>query len=262
MFYKKKGFPEDSELVICTVKQVQHNSVFVSLDEYQNKEGLIHISEISPGRIRTVHDFVRVGKQIICKVIRVNPERNHIELSLRRVSLMMRKQKLEQHHNEQNSEKILEVLSKSLNTTLPEIYKNAGYKIIENYPSLYSCFQDIVKKDEKVLLDIGVDKTISKKLTELIKQRIKPPEAKIIKTFTIKNPSSNGIDIIKNSLLKSLEFAKSKNYNLSIKYLGAPRYSFTIISQDFKTAQKMIDDIINFTTSLLKKENSEISISK
>ncbi|MBI2651000.1 hypothetical protein HYX01_00865 [Candidatus Woesearchaeota archaeon] len=51
MLLQKKGFPEEDELVMCTVLKVQYHSVLVGLDEY-GKNGMIHISEVSPGRIR------------------------------------------------------------------------------------------------------------------------------------------------------------------------------------------------------------------
>ena len=34
MLLKKKGFPEEDELVMCTVTKVQFHSVFCNLDEY------------------------------------------------------------------------------------------------------------------------------------------------------------------------------------------------------------------------------------
>ena len=58
MLYQKKGLPEESELVICTVTKIQYHSVFVKLDEF-NHSGMIHISEISPGRIRNIGDYVK-----------------------------------------------------------------------------------------------------------------------------------------------------------------------------------------------------------
>ena len=50
MLYKRQGFPEESELVLCTVTKVQYDSVFVNLNEY-GKLGVIHISEISPRQL-------------------------------------------------------------------------------------------------------------------------------------------------------------------------------------------------------------------
>ena len=59
MFYKKNGLPNPNDFVICTVKNILHHSVFVNLDEYNNLEGLVHISEIAPGRIRNIRDFLK-----------------------------------------------------------------------------------------------------------------------------------------------------------------------------------------------------------
>ena len=66
MLLKKEGFPEEEELVLCTVLSVYHHSVFVKLDEY-DKKGLIHISEVSPGRIRNIRDYVVEGKKLYVK---------------------------------------------------------------------------------------------------------------------------------------------------------------------------------------------------
>ena len=92
MYYRKEGMPEESELVMSTVTKIQYNAIFVNLDEY-DKTGMIHISEISPGRIRNIRDFVREGKKIVCVVLRVNQERGYIDLSLRRVGEGQRRKK-------------------------------------------------------------------------------------------------------------------------------------------------------------------------
>ena len=90
MLLRKAGFPEDSELVICTVTKINPGSVFVNIDEY-DRSGLIHISEISPGRIRNIRDYVKEGKKVVCKVLHVDSNKGHIDLSLRRVSDGQRK---------------------------------------------------------------------------------------------------------------------------------------------------------------------------
>src|SRR3989304_8342081 len=85
MIENKTGLPEEGEILQCTVTSVQSHSVFVRIDEY-GINGMIHISEVAPGRIRNIRDFVREGKKIVCKVLKINQEKNHIDLSLRRVS--------------------------------------------------------------------------------------------------------------------------------------------------------------------------------
>ena len=112
MFYHKSGFPEESELVICTVTRIHHHSVFVSLDYYNKKSAMLHISEISPGRIRNINDFVKEGKVIVCKVLSINPDKGHIDVSLRRVSEPQRIQVMNKVKQEQTAEKIIIFIAK------------------------------------------------------------------------------------------------------------------------------------------------------
>jgi len=68
MLLKKTGFPEDEELVLCTVTGINPHSVFCTLDEYGGRTGMIHISEVAPGRIRNIREYVTKGKKVVCKV--------------------------------------------------------------------------------------------------------------------------------------------------------------------------------------------------
>ena len=45
-------YPEEGELVVCTVQSVKNFGAFVSLDEYGSREGFIHVSEIATGWVK------------------------------------------------------------------------------------------------------------------------------------------------------------------------------------------------------------------
>src|SRR3989339_2016977 len=139
MLLKKEGFPEEDELVMCTVTKVQFHSVFVILDEY-DKAGLIHISEVSPGRIRNIRDFVVEGRKVVCKVLRVNEEKGHIDLSLRRVTETQRRKKVDEIKQEQKAEKILEFVAKDLNVDTKKLFDDLSPNIFKKYASLYEFF--------------------------------------------------------------------------------------------------------------------------
>ena len=72
---------EEGEIVLCTVDKIIGTTVFVKIEG--NGEGTITTSEIAPGRIRNLRDYVSPGRKIVCKVLRVDV--NKISLSLRRV---------------------------------------------------------------------------------------------------------------------------------------------------------------------------------
>src|SRR3989344_5760578 len=243
MFYKKQGFPEVDDIMICTIKKILPNCVFVILDEYENKEGLIHISEISPGRIRNIRDFVKEGKKIVCKILRIDKIKNHIDLSLRRVNQAQRINKNSEYKQEQKSEKILELVAKEVKRDLLFMYKEAGNKIIEDYGSLTSCFQDVVKNGESVLNNLKIAPNITKSLTELINKRIKIKEVEIDSTLLLSSNKSNGIEIIKETLKKLHDLAVKNQYKLKIQYTGAPKYRMILTAQDYKTAERQINEL-------------------
>ena len=141
MLFKKQGFPEDGELVLCTVTSVQFHSVFVDIDDYA-RGGMIHISEVSPGRIRNIRDFVKEGKKVVCKVLRINEEKGYIDLSLRRVNETEKRRKIEQVKREQNAEKIVEMTAEKLGLKTQELYSKIHEKMAENYSSLYALFEE------------------------------------------------------------------------------------------------------------------------
>ena len=58
-------YPEPRELIIATVKKVVPYGAFCSLDEYNDIEAFIHVSEIAPRWIKNVHEHVKEGQN--CK---------------------------------------------------------------------------------------------------------------------------------------------------------------------------------------------------
>ena len=239
MFYKKQGSPEIGEVVICTVKKILPHAVFVDLDEY-GKEAMIHISEVAPGRIRNIRDYVREGKKIICRILNLDKAKGYIDLSLRRVTQTQKINKNNQYKQEQKCEKILEEVAKSLKTDLKTIYDKAGNKIIEKHNSLISCFNEIVNNNLD-LKALNIEKNIAEKITEIVKEKIKPPEVTISGILKLESDASDGIEIIKKAL------SQVKKNNVKINYLSAPNYRLVIKAKDYKTAE-----------NLIKKTSSEI----
>lgn len=59
------------------------------------KDGLVHISELSEGRVDKPEDAVQVGERYIFKLLEVDPEGTRISLSLRRAQRAQKMQQLE-----------------------------------------------------------------------------------------------------------------------------------------------------------------------
>src|SRR3989338_8718292 len=252
MLLLKEGFPESEELVLCTVTKIFHNGVFVDLDEYA-KGGMIHISEVSPGRIRNIRDFVVEGKKVVCKVLRVNKEKGHIDLSLRRVTESQRKKKIDEIKQEQKSEKIIEFVAKKLDIDQKKLYEDILGNISNKYTSLYHFFED-ARSDEKIIKKLGLPEDVTELLNEAIKQRIKEAEVEIKGYFKLKSYAPSGVDMIRDALTKAEGIGKEKT---AIRYEGAGRYGVSIKGRDYKEAEKLLKESTELVLNSLKEKNSE-----
>lgn len=247
MLQKKTGLPQEEELVLCTVTNIQVHSVFVTLDEYGAKTGLIHISEIAPGRIRNIRDFVKEGKKVVCKVLQVNKEKGHIDLSLRRVNETQKRQKLSDVKEEQLAEKIIENFANQRGESVLELYSKLSEKLLSEYPNLFSVF--IAVSQDKIQLDKFLDKRIAKDLTDAIKSRIKPPEVKLAGDLVLSSYAPNGVLLIKDALKQS-EIVKGSH---ELKYKGAGIYHLKVTAQDYKAAEKIMKEVVDKITDFAQK---------
>lgn len=243
--------PEEGELVLCTVTSIQPNSVFARLDEF-NRQGMIHISEISPGRIRNIRDFVKEDKKIVCMVLRIHQEKGYIDLSLRRVNDSQKKKKIEYIKQLQRAEKILEFVANNIKSTTSILYTEIMGKIGKDYPDLISFFNDIVT--ENTTMDkYGIDAKYAKALEEVIRQRIKPPEVEIEGVLSIETFHDDGVDSIKRA------FSGVDGNTVQSYYMGGGKYHLETKSTNYKDAEDVLNAEIAKVTALLEKEDAKVS---
>jgi translation initiation factor 2 subunit 1 len=257
MIRKKTGLPEESELVLCTVTKIYPHSVFVSIDDYENKEGMIHISEISPGRIRNIHDYVTVGKKIVCKVLQINRERGHIDLSFRRVSESQKRDKADQIKRQAKAEKIVEFVADKLKTDKFKLYNDITSKVTGDYSCLHDVFEEFIT-DESAIKRMNLPKEVYDILSETIRQRIKPPEVNIEGEVKLRSYSYDGVGTIRKMLLDGAKL----NEKVSIKYKGGGTYTLNVIHEDYKDAEKLMKQAVDSIETAAKKNDCESSFER
>ena len=107
-------WPEEGELVVCSVKSVKENGAYLDLDSYPRKEGFVFIGEIAAGWVRNIRTHVREGQRVVAKVIGVKKERESITLSLKSVSEERRRDALQSWKNEQRAAQIMRVAAERI----------------------------------------------------------------------------------------------------------------------------------------------------
>ena len=238
-----KEFPEEGEIVLCTVIKIMGTTVLVHLDDY-GKEGVVATSEVAPGRIRNIRDYVTINKKIVCKILRIDKEKGHIDLSLRRVSQKDSREMLESYKKEKTAFLILKII-------LKEKAQSAAEKIKENY-SLDEFLEKA--KTEPSILDKFVSEEEAKQMLKLIQERIKEKKYSIKAILSISSTAGNGIQIIKEALLSAK--------NVTIAYLGAPNYSIISESANPKEAEKKLAEAIEIITNKITASGGKIAVKK
>jgi translation initiation factor 2 subunit 1 len=243
--------PEQGEIVLATITKLMDHGAYVTLDEYDNIQGFLHISEIAPGWIRAVNRFVKENEKKVLLVKKVNPQRGDIDLSLKQVSKDQQKQKLKEVKKFEKGKTLLQNLKDNGKLTDKEIEKLED-SIFAKYESVYDGFIDIARNGIDAVKELKITKKIVKPLEEIC-SKIKLPSVEIRGIMEITNSNSNGIEIIKENLLEIL----NKNSSIDITYLGAPKYRLSLISSDFKTAEKILKPIIEeIESNMTKKKGS------
>ena len=247
MSTETQEMPEQGEIILATVTKVMDHGAYVTLDEYDDIQGFLHISEIAPGWIRSVNRFVKDGEKKVLLVKKVKS--NDIDLSLKQVSKDQKKQKLKEIKKYEKGKTLLENLQEKVNLTDEEVEKLED-KFYTKFDSVYDGFMEIARNGVSVVTDLKLTKKITTSIEEIC-SKIKLPSVEIRGIMEITSDKSNGVEIIKKTLLDIIK----KDSTMDITYLGAPKYRISVTSKDFKSAEKSLKPIIEeIQTNIEKKK--------
>ncbi len=243
--------PEQGEIVLATVTKVMDHGAYVTLDEYDDIQGFLHISEIAPGWIRSISRFVRDGEKKVLLVKKVNSKRGDIDLSLKQISKDQKKQKLKEVKKFEKGKTLLQNVQEKAKLSDEEIEKLED-KIFSKFDSVYDAFIEIGRNGIESVKELKLAKKTATIIDEIC-SKIKLPSVEIRGIMEITNEKTDGVEIIKKILLDELK----KDSTIDITYLGAPKYRLSIKSDNFKSAEKSLKPIIaEIQTNIEKKKGS------
>lgn len=226
---------EEEQVVLCTVNKIIGTAVFVKIED--NGEGTIVTSEIAPGRIRNLRDYVVPNKKIVCKVLSIDSS-GGVHLSLRRVTAKEKKEVMEAHKKE-----------KSLIAAIKTIVKDAE-KVIEKIKQNYTLADFFEKvKEAPELIEKLVPKEEAQKLIKIINEK-KEKNISVKKEFKLKSEVSDGIIKIKKILPEE------------VSYLGSGKYLVTIKDKNYKDANNRLNSLLEGIEKKAKQEGLFFDVGK
>ncbi len=243
--------PEQGEIVLATVTKVMDHGAYVTLEEYDDIQGFLHISEIAPGWIRSIGRFVKDGEKKVLLVKKVNLKRGDIDLSLKQISKDQKKQKLKEVKKYEKGKTLLQNVKEKAKLSDEEIEKLED-SIYSKFDSVYDAFIEIGRNGIGSVKELKLAKKTAVVIEEIC-SKIKLPSVEIRGIMEITNEKSDGVEIIKKILIDVLK----KDSTINITYLGAPKYRMSITSDNFKSAEKLLKPIIaEIQTNIEKKKGS------
>jgi translation initiation factor 2 alpha subunit (eIF-2alpha) len=236
---------EEGQIVRCTVDKIAGTIVFVKIDDY-NQEGTITFSEISPGRIRNIRDYVVPKKKIVCKVLKIDNRGTH--LSLRRVKPKERKELSEAYKKE-----------KSFLALLKTTIKDSAEKVVEKIKQSEESIADFLEnvKDETKHLEKYIEKGAAEKISKILKEK-KEKEIVLDRKFILTSKNPDGIKTIK----KVINEATSGCDSCDVSYLAAGKYRIKIKTKDPKKTEKQLDETIDKFGDLAKENDCKFDTVK
>ncbi len=251
----KAEYPEVGDLVIATIESVTTYGAYAKLDEY-NKQGLLHVSEISSSWIRNIRDYVREGQKTVLKVLRVDPKKGHVDLSLRRVTKRARIEKIRSWKQDRKAEALLREISEKLAMPKEELYSQAVVLIEENY-NLYEALEKTAREGPEVLTKIGVPEKLATVFAEVATDRIQVKIVKVKGTLEIRCMKPNGVKIIKESFLNAKETEKTKDAEIRFYVIAAPKYRIEVSAENYKRAEEIIQKVAKSVVSNVVKAGGQ-----
>ena len=255
-----RGFPDNGELVVCTVKSVKNFGALVSLDEYDDREGFIHVRDVTSGWVKYIRDHIREGQKVVCKVLGVDSSKGHIDLSLKSVNEHQKREKIQQWKNEKKAEKLIEIIAERMSVSVDDAYDIFGNNILEAYETLYGAFESVAASPDEFRSEFKGDWVDI--FAEVAAENVTLSYVQIEGIFELRSAAPNGIDLIKKAMMKGEE--AGKDANVSIQYVGAPRYRIIITADEYKEAEDtmklvssaVIDDLVKAGgEAVLKRES-------
>jgi len=219
---KSSSWPEAGDYVVCNVTNVTDFGAYVELEEYKNREGFIHISEIKAGWVKYVRDYIREGQKVVCKV------NDH-----------QKRAKVQLWKNEQKAERWLEIASENAGFD-PQNIEELFFFLADSFGSTYAAFEEAAVAGASVFDDMDIDPKMKESIVSVARENIKDSFVEIAGYVDISSSAPDGVEIIRQALRDAYDSVTDENVRVEIHYVGAPRYRIKVVAPDYKKAEAVL----------------------
>lgn len=248
-WYKDK--PEEGDFVVVTLADVDKNSAYADLEEYEDIQGLIHISEVSRSWVQDIRKELDEGEKTVAQVI--DTEGDTPTLSLKRVNDKKKRDTMQRWKKEQKAEKFIKDLSEKLGREQEEVYQDIGFKMQKEFGTSFHGFE-IAEAEEERLLEL-FDQEVVENIQDVSRENIDLKQEKLEGKIEMSFPQGDGLERIKDALSEVEE-------GVEINYISAPEYSITAWGRTQELAKKRIDSVVRTVREKVDNLDGQFNFSR
>lgn len=221
-FYENQ-YPEVDELVMVNVRSIAEMGAYVSLLEYNNQEGMILLSELSRRRIRSINKLIRVGKNEVVMVLRVDKEKGYIDLSKRRVSPEDVMKFEDKYNKAKTVHSMLRHVAAVSNVDVENLYTSIGWPLARKYGQAYDAFKLAISDPDTIFEGLEMSAEIRDILMSDIRRRLTPQPIKVRAYIEATCYAYAGIDALRTALVAGEE-AGTEEAPIKLTLVAPPVY--------------------------------------
>ncbi|KAL4878627.1 translation initiation factor 2, alpha subunit [Aspergillus karnatakaensis] len=249
-FYEEK-YPEVDSYVMVNVKQIAEMGAYVKLLEYDNIDGMILLSELSRRRIRSIQKLIRIGRNEVVIVLRVDKEKGYIDLSKRRVSPEDVIKCEERYNKSKAVHSILRHVAEATQTPLETLYQQIAWPLNRKYGHSHDAFKISITNPD-VWADVEFpSEAVKKELSLYISKRLTPHPTKVRADIEVTCFGYDGIDAVKEAL-RTAEVENTPENQIKVKLVAPPLYVLTSQCLDKNHGIKMLEEAIQRIETTIK----------
>jgi translation initiation factor 2 subunit 1 len=237
---KYEGWPEQGELVVGKVDEIEDFGVFIDLEEYEGKRGLAHVSEVASGWIKNVRDHVSEGQTVVAKVLDVDTSSQQIDLSIKDVNDHQRSDKIQEWKNEQKADKWLSLaFGEDLDD---ETFERVANALLSEFGSLYDGFEQAAIHGAEALESVDVSDDERDRIVETARENVSVPYVTVTGYVHLESPNPDGVEDVRDALAAAEGDGEiPEEIDLDVTYVGAPEYRIRVQAPNYKTAEDELE---------------------
>jgi translation initiation factor 2 subunit 1 len=237
---KYSGWPDPGDLVVGTVDEIEDFGVFVDLEEYEDRRGLVHVSEVASGWIKNIRDHVTPGETVVCKVLEVDESSQQIDLSVKDVNEHQRSDKIQDWKNEKKADKWMSLAFGE--DMSDEKYATVANELLAEYGSLYDGFEQAAIHGDEALDGTDLSDEEIATIVETARDNVSVPYVNVTGYVQLRSPNPDGVDDVR----AALEAAEGNGevpdeVELGVTYVGAPEYRIKVQAPSYKVAEDALE---------------------